>query len=52
MQKGDAQKGQIAENAEMRDGEQSYNDAKEVHYKPERTLIQRKIAVLSFIGIK
>jgi hypothetical protein len=48
---GDAQKGQIAENAEMRDSEQSYNDAEEMHYKPERTLIQRKIAVLSLIGI-
>ncbi len=38
-----------AENVKMRDHEQSYNDAKEVHYKPERTLIQRRIALLSFI---
>jgi hypothetical protein len=35
----------------MHDHEQSYNDAEEVHYKPERTMIQSKIAVLSLIGI-
>ncbi|GEM_PF-2291406 len=35
----------------MNDHEQGYNCAKEVHYKPERTLIQRKIAVLSLIVI-
>lgn len=39
-----------AENVEMRDYEQSYKDAKEVYYKPERKLIQRMIAVVSFIS--
>ena len=40
-----------AENVGMHDYEQGYNDSKEVHYKPERRLIQRKMALLSIIRI-
>ena len=39
------------ESGRMRDYEQSCNRAKEVHYKPDRRLIQRKIALLSVIRI-
>jgi hypothetical protein len=41
-----------ARNVEMRVYEQGYNDSKEVHYKPERTLIQRKMALLNVISIR